>query len=84
MLNLKRLWAIFKSRNHEFFRDREAFGWNFLFPFLIIVGFSVIFGGDHQTEFKVGFFPLSSPFYHQQCNIQPSFSARILQESAQK
>jgi len=59
MINAKRLWAIFKARNHEFFRDREAFGWNFLFPFLIVVGFSVIFGGDHQTEFKVGVFPLS-------------------------
>jgi ABC-type multidrug transport system permease subunit len=59
MISAKRLWAVFKARNHEFLRDREAFGWNFLFPFLIVVGFSVIFGGDHQTEFKVGVFPLS-------------------------
>lgn len=56
MLSIKRLWAVFKSRNHEFFRDREAFGWNFLFPFLIVAGFGVIFGDNHQTEFKVGIF----------------------------
>ena len=32
----KRMWAMFKARNYEFFRDKAAFGWNFLFPFLII------------------------------------------------
>ena len=53
----KRLWAMFKARNREFFRDREAFGWNFLFPFLIILGFAVIFKGDYQSQFKVGVFP---------------------------
>ena len=35
-MRFKRLWAIFNARNREFFRDRAAFGWNFLFPFLII------------------------------------------------
>jgi ABC-type multidrug transport system permease subunit len=59
MINARRLWAIFKARNNEFFRDREAFGWNFLFPFLLVVGFSILFGGDRQTEFKIGVFPLS-------------------------
>jgi ABC-type polysaccharide/polyol phosphate export permease len=53
------LWAVFKARNREFFRDREAFGWNFLFPFLIILGFGVIFKGDYASPFKVGVFPVS-------------------------
>ena len=57
-MRFKRLWAIFNARNREFFRDRAAFGWNFLFPFLIILGFGVIFKGDYQSQFKVGLFPI--------------------------
>ncbi|MBI5896700.1 MAG: ABC transporter permease [Desulfobacterales bacterium] len=56
-MSFKRMWAMFTARNCEFFRDRAAFGWNFLFPFLIIAGFAVIFGGDEHREFKVGVFP---------------------------
>jgi ABC-type multidrug transport system permease subunit len=55
------MWAMFTARNYEFFRDRAAFGWNFLFPFLIIAGFAVIFGGDEHREFKVGVFPCPNP-----------------------
>ena len=51
------MWAMFRARNHEFFRDRAAFGWNFAFPFLIIVGFGLIFGGKEHQQFKVGLFP---------------------------
>ncbi len=51
---------MFKARNREFFRDRAAFGWNFLFPFLLIAGFSIIFGGQDRKEFKVGIFPCSA------------------------
>ena len=46
-----------RARNREFFRDRAAFGWNFLFPFLLIGGFAIIFGGQEQKDFKVGVFP---------------------------
>lgn len=56
-MSLKRIWAIFTARNYEFFRDRAAFGWNFAFPFLIIVGFSIIFGGQNYQKFKIGVFP---------------------------
>jgi ABC-2 type transport system permease protein len=45
------------ARNREFFRDREAFGWNFMFPFLLIGGFAIIFGGDYPGGYKVGLFP---------------------------
>jgi len=48
---------MFKARNYEFFRDKAAFGWNFLFPFMIIAGFGVIFGGSNYSGFKVGVFP---------------------------
>ncbi|HSO20460.1 MAG TPA: ABC transporter permease [Desulfosarcina sp.] len=57
-MRLNRLWAMFIARNREFFRDRSAFGWNFLFPFLIILGFAVIFKGDYPPQFKVGVFPV--------------------------
>ncbi|MCK5419998.1 MAG: ABC transporter permease [Desulfobacterales bacterium] len=56
-MSFKRLWAILKARNYEFFRDHSAFGWNFLFPFLLVAGFGIIFGGKTYTEYKIGIFP---------------------------
>jgi ABC-2 type transport system permease protein len=49
-----RIWTLFLARNKEFYRDRSAFGWNILFPFLIIIGFSVLFNQDKQSMYKVG------------------------------
>jgi ABC-type multidrug transport system permease subunit len=57
-MRMKRMWAMFKARNREFFRDRAAFGWNFLFPFLIVAGFGIIFSGRGTVDYKVGLFPL--------------------------
>ncbi len=57
-MNFTRMWAVFVSRNHEFFRDKAAFGWNFLFPFLIVAGFAIIFNGNNRSEFKAGIFPV--------------------------
>jgi len=59
-MSFKRLWAMLHARNLEFFRDRSALGWNFLFPFLIVAGFGIIFGGKDYSEYKVGFFPSQS------------------------
>ncbi len=56
-MNLQRMWAIFQARNAEFFRDRAAFGWNFAFPLLIIIGFGFIFEGREFKQFQVGVFP---------------------------
>jgi ABC-2 type transport system permease protein len=56
-MSWKRFWAVFMARNREFFRDRSAFGWNFLFPFLIVAGFGMIFGGGNQVAYKIGVFP---------------------------
>ena len=61
---------MFRARNREFFRDREAFGWNFLFPFLIILGFAVIFKGDYRSQFKVGVFPVSTGMNARQAAFQ--------------
>ncbi|MEN8753382.1 MAG: ABC transporter permease [Desulfobacterales bacterium] len=59
-MQFNRLWTLFVARNREFLRDRAAFGWNFLFPVLIIGGFGLIFGGDRYAEYKVGVFPVET------------------------
>ncbi len=56
-MRLQRIWVMFRARNKEFFRDRAAFGWNFAFPFLIIVGFGIIFSGENIQRYKIGVFP---------------------------
>lgn len=50
----RRIWTLFKARNKEFYRDKSALGWNFLFPFLVIAGFAMMFNEDNQTLYKVG------------------------------
>ncbi len=73
-MNMKRMWAMFVARNYEFFRDKASFGWNFAFPFLIIIGFGLIFGEQHYQRFKVGVFPvLSSDEIVSKGTIPPSF-----------
>ncbi|MGD2272097.1 MAG: ABC transporter permease [Desulfobacterales bacterium] len=59
-MKFTRFWTMFVARNREFLRDRAAFGWNFLFPFLIVAGFGVIFSGRAYTVYKVGIFPYES------------------------
>lgn len=53
-MSFRRIWIMFRARNKEFFRDKAAFGWNFAFPFLIIIGFGVIFSGDNIQRYKIG------------------------------
>ncbi len=50
----KRIWTLFKARNKEYYRDKSALGWNFLFPFLIIIGFNLMFSSKGQNLYKVG------------------------------
>jgi ABC-type multidrug transport system permease subunit len=56
-MRIRRIMVMFKARNREFFRDRAAFGWNFLFPFLLVAGFAVMFGSDRHQSYKIGLFP---------------------------
>ncbi|MFH2060688.1 MAG: ABC transporter permease [Pseudomonadota bacterium] len=57
-MSLKRMWALFMARNYEFVRDRAGFGWNILFPFLIVAGFGIIFSSDNRSEYKIGVFSI--------------------------
>jgi ABC-2 type transport system permease protein len=59
-MRVKRMWALFVARNYEFVRDKAGFGWNILFPFLIVAGFGLLFSSDSRMEFKAGVFPVSS------------------------
>jgi ABC-type multidrug transport system permease subunit len=56
-MHIKRIWVMFRARNYEFFRDKASFGWNFLFPFLLVAGFGILFGGREYVEYKIGVFP---------------------------
>ncbi len=73
-MSIQRIWAMFVARNYEFFRDKAAFGWNFAFPFLLIIGFGLIFSGGKQQQFKVGVFPVNNfEDISSQNTIPPSF-----------
>ncbi len=73
-MKLSRIWTMFRARNHEFFRDRAAFGWNFLFPFLLIGGFAIVFGSERYSEYKIGVFPLpNKPVKSETLDLPQSF-----------
>jgi len=80
-MNPKRIWIMFKARNWEFFRDRASFGWNFLFPFLLVAGFGILFGGREYTAYKIGVFPETrSPVVVENLKLPETFKAtRFLQ-----
>lgn len=50
---MKRIFAVFHARNLEFVRDRSALGWNFLFPFLVVLGFGYMFSSGEGALYKV-------------------------------
>lgn len=51
---MKELFALFKARNIEFYRDKGSLSWSFIFPLLIIVGCAVAFSNPDPTVFRVG------------------------------
>lgn len=65
----RRILAILRARNREFYRDRAGLGWNIIMPVVFVFGFAFIFSGEPQDMFKVGILTdaeditqLSSPF----------------------
>jgi len=52
---MKRFLAVLQARNIEFLRDRSALAWTFIMPFLLIIGFAVIFSDDDKTLYKVAY-----------------------------
>ena len=50
---LRRIYAIFRSRNREFVRDRASLAWNLLLPVALVFGLSFAFDGQ-RDEYTVG------------------------------
>ncbi|MFT5033415.1 MAG: ABC-2 type transport system permease protein [Bacteroidia bacterium] len=51
---MHKFWALFAARNMEFYRDRAALSWAFLFPLLIIVGCALAFSRPDETIIHLG------------------------------
>ncbi len=49
----ERIYAIFRSRNREFLRDRASLAWNLLLPVALVFGLSFAFDGQ-RDEYTVG------------------------------
>ena len=46
--------ALLRARNIEYFRDRSALAWSFLFPLLMIIGCAVAFSTPDPAVFRIG------------------------------
>ncbi|HCS27520.1 MAG TPA: ABC transporter permease [Spongiibacteraceae bacterium] len=51
---MHKFWALFAARNMEFYRDRAALSWAFIFPLLIIVGCALAFSRPDETIIRLG------------------------------
>lgn len=51
--SLKRTLAVLHARNLEYLRDRASFGWNLVFPVLIVLALAVVFSGPPRALFSV-------------------------------
>jgi len=74
-MRFRRVWSLFRVRNNEFFRDRAALGWNFLFPVLVVFGFAFAFSGPSQKMFKVDVVGQDSPGLARDFLALPSVSS---------
>jgi len=50
----RRILAVLRARNREFYRDRAGLGWNIFMPILMVLGFAFIFTGEPEDPFKIG------------------------------
>jgi ABC-2 type transport system permease protein len=51
--SLRRMKAVFIARSLEYLRDRASFGWNLVFPVLIVFALAVVFSGPPRALFTV-------------------------------
>lgn len=51
--SVRRMKAVFFARNLEYLRDRASFGWNLVFPVLIVFALAVVFSGPPRALFTV-------------------------------
>jgi ABC-2 type transport system permease protein len=60
----RRIFAILKARNREFYRDRAGLSWNIIMPVLMVFGFAFIFQSGPADIFKVGVLAGEGGFEH--------------------
>ena len=53
-MSIRRILAVIRARNREFYRDKAGLGWNLVMPLLMIFGFAFLFSGGEEELFKVG------------------------------
>jgi ABC-type multidrug transport system permease subunit len=53
-MNTQRILAVVRARNREFYRDKAGLGWNLFMPFVIVLGFALIFSEPDQDQYKIG------------------------------
>ena len=51
---MRKFISILNARNKEFFRDKAALSWNFVFPVLLLIGFAFMFSDEGKSLYKVG------------------------------
>ena len=51
--SVRRMKAVFFARNLEYLRDRASFGWNLVFPVLIVFALALVFSGQPRALFTV-------------------------------
>lgn len=83
MSHLSKSWqrfvSMFYARNQEFLRDRGTLTWNFIFPFMLLVGFSFMFSRDKPPEtIKVGITGPSASEWRPKIEDLPQVQAVIL------
>jgi len=53
-MNSKRILAVLKARNREFYRDKAGLSWNIAMPVVMVLGFAFIFSNPDQDLYKIG------------------------------
>ncbi len=51
---MKNFLALLVARNKEYYRDKGALAWSFIFPIFIIMAFTFAFSDNQPTIFKIG------------------------------
>ena len=51
--SLRRIKSVFIARSLEYLRDRASFGWNLVFPVLIVFALAVVFSGPPRALFTI-------------------------------
>ncbi|MAZ49540.1 MAG: hypothetical protein CME65_13350 [Halobacteriovoraceae bacterium] len=53
--SLRRVIAVIKIRNREFYRDLGALGWVVIFPLIMVLTFGYVFDVDKGGDYKIGY-----------------------------